>query len=292
MTTFREKIEQGKKDFLITCEISPPRGPDTTSFEERLKSIAGKVDAVNLTDNPMLSVRMTPVVASFYAIKNGVEPIMQMTCRDRNILAISSDLIGAYSIGVRNILVLWGDMPKDDKLKGVFEVDVSGFLKLINTLALGLDFRENELNSKCEFFPGAALNPFDQNIKDNAESKISAGAKFFQTQPVFDLNSIENFINFVAERKIPVLLGVIIVPSEKTLENIKKFAKGLFIPSELENNFAKYEKKEDKEKVGIEFAISLIEKIKETKVFRGVHIYSPAKESLIPQLLEKLNTKT
>ncbi len=292
MSTFREKIEKKIKDFIITCEISPPRGPDTKSFEERLKSVFGKVDAVNLTDNPMLSVRMSPVIASYYAIKNGVEPIMQMTCRDRNILAISSDLIGAYSIGVRNILVLWGDMPKDDKPKGVFEIDVVGFLKLINNLSYGLDFRENEINSKCEFFPGAALNPFDKNIKDNAEPKISAGAKFFQTQPIFDLDSIENFIDFVQERNIPVLLGVIIVPSEKTLENIKKFAKGMVIPDELENNLAKYEKKEDKEKVGIEFAISLIEKIKETKVFTGVHIYSPAKESLIPQLLQELNVKS
>ncbi len=292
MSTFREKIEKKIKDFIITCEISPPRGPDTKSFEERLKSVFGKVDAVNLTDNPMLSVRMSPVIASYYAIKNGVEPIMQMTCRDRNILAISSDLIGAYSIGVRNILVLWGDMPKDDKPKGVFEIDVVGFLKLINNLSYGFDFRENEINSKCEFFPGAALNPFDKNIKDNAEPKISAGAKFFQTQPIFDLDSIENFIDFVQERNIPVLLGVIIVPSEKTLENIKKFAKGMVIPDELENNLAKYEKKEDKEKVGIEFAISLIEKIKETKVFTGVHIYSPAKESLIPQLLQELNVKS
>jgi methylenetetrahydrofolate reductase (NADPH) len=289
MANFREKIEKGDS-FLITCEISPPRGPNTESFEERLKEVRGKVDAVNLTDNPMLSVRMTPVVASLFAIKNGIEPIMQITCRDRNILGITSDLIGAWAIGVRNVLALWGDMPKEGKPKGVFEVDTTELIKLITDLGKGLDFRGNEINSRCDFFVGAALNPFDEpeKLKENAEKKISAGARFFQTQPVFDLNSITHFADFVYKNKINVLLGVIITPSEKTLENIKKFAKGMVIPEELEENLKKYESKEDKEKVAVEFCSKLIEKIKQTKVFRGVHIYSPTKESLIGKLLEFL----
>ena len=286
---FREKVE-GSTSFLITCEISPPRGPDTSSFEERIRSVKGKVDGVNITDNPMLSTRMSPVVAAYLALKNGVDPIMQMTCRDRNILGVTSELLGAHAMGIRNILTLWGDMPKGDSPKGVFELDVGKFLHLIAELNRGIDFRGNELNGKCEFFPGAALNPFDtpDRLRQNAEGKISSGAKFFQTQPVFELDSLQEFAKMVEDKKITVLLGVIITISERMIENIKKFAKGMRVPQELEEGLKKYDKKEDKEKVGLEFSAKLVEEIKKHGVFRGAHIYSPAKESLIPKLLDML----
>lgn len=285
---FREKI--ASKKFCITCEISPPRGPKTSEFEEKIKKLSGKVDAVNITDNPMLSVRMSPVGGAFFCLKNGVEPIMQITCRDRNILALTSELISAHALGVRNVLVLRGDLPKDDKPKGVFEVDVRGLLKLIYDLNNGVDFRGNKINEKCDFFVGAALNPFDEYIIQNLETKLSGGAKFFQTQPVFDVNSLDSFGKLVEEKKADVLLGVIIVSSEKTLESIKKFAKGIVIPEELEKSITKFEKKEDKEKVGVEFTLKLIEDIEKTKIFRGAHIYSPANENLIIELVKQRNS--
>ncbi len=285
MSTFREKINS-PDEFLITCEISPPRGPDTADFESKLKDVKGKVSAVNITDNPMTSVRMSPAGASFFALRNGVEPIMQITCRDRNILGLTSELISAHSFGVRNILVLWGDPPRDTK--GVFEVDVIKLIQIINNLNEGIDFRGEKLNSKCDFLPGAALNPFDERVRENAEGKAQAGAKFFQTQPVFDIKNAEKLGDLAHNKNLKILIGVIIVPSEKVLENVRKFAKGITIPPELEESILKHQKQEDKEKAGIDFATQLILKIKEAKVFKGVHIYSPAKESLIPKLLNNL----
>lgn len=288
MLDFRGKIESG--EFCITCEISPPRGPNSDDFEAKIKGLAGKVSAVNITDNPMLSVRMSPVVASFLCLRNGVEPIMQMTCRDRNILAITSELISACALGIKNVLVLRGDMPKDGKPQGVFEVDVAGFLKIILDLNQGLDFRGNQINQKCDFFPGAALNPFDEinNLRANLLGKLEGGAKFFQTQPVFDVSSLDKFVDVVQEYKANVLVGVIIVASEKTLEIVKSFAKGMYIPPKLEEGISKFQSKEDKEKFGIDFALELIHSIKNTGVFRGAHIYSPANEKLILQLVSRL----
>lgn len=286
MSEFRKKIEGGK--FCITCEISPPRGPNFSDFESKVKNLIGKVDAINITDNPMLSVRMSPVVASYLCLRSGAEPIMQMTCRDRNILAITSDLISAYSLGVRNVLVLRGDLPKDGKPQGVFELDVPGFLKVINDLNEGIDFRRNQINQRCDFFPGAALNPFDMNLRDNLLGKLESGAKFFQTQPVFDLSSLENFIKIVQEHKANVLVGVIIVASERTLEIVKSFAKGIYIPPKLEDGILKFEKKEDKEKFGIDFSLELIDNLKRSGAFSGAHIYSPANENLIIKLADKL----
>ncbi len=283
MASFRDKIDNNEVQFVITCEISPPRGPNTEVFEQNIRLVSGRVDAVNITDNPMLSVRMSPAVASLFAIKNGVEPIMQITCRDRNILGITSELISAWAIGVRNVLVLWGDMPQREPPRGVFEVDVERFLKLISDMRNGYDFRGHELNGKCDFFPGAALNPFAPDLRENAQRKIEAGAKFFQTQPIFDIKNMDNFLKFIQDVRIPVLTGVIIITSEKMLENIKKFAKGMSIPKKLEEDISRYE---DKEKVGIEFAAQLIEDIKNIKVLKGAHIYSPAKEKLIAKLLD------
>lgn len=288
MSNFENKITSGK--FCITCELSPPKGPDATDFESKVRRLRGKVDAVNVTDNPRLSVRMSPVIASYLCIKNGAEPVMQMTCRDRNILAITSDLISACFLGIRNVLVLRGDHPKNERPRGVFELSVVDFLKLIHNLNQGVDFRNNWLNSRCDFFAGAALNPFDeaQVLEANLVGKLEAGAKFFQTQPVFDISSVEHFKEIVERRKANVLLGVMIVSSEKTLEALKSFAKGIVIPQKLIEGLSRFEKKEDKEKFGIEFSLELIEDIKSLGTFRGVHIYSPLNEELIIRLMENL----
>jgi methylenetetrahydrofolate reductase (NADPH) len=222
--------------------------------------------------------------------ERGLDPVFQMTCRDRNRLALQSDLLSAYVLGVENVLAITGDLPSlgdHPQAKPVYDLDSVQLLWVISKLNEGYDMVENELKGKPDFFPGAVVNPgadtgaaFElQLIK--MEKKIAAGARFFQTQAVYDINSFAKFMKRVEGFKVPVLAGVIPLKSVGMARFMNKNVAGVFVPDELINKLAEAE---DKVKTGIEIAANLIKELK--GISQGVHIMAIGSEKKVPQILD------
>ena len=160
MNTFRKKIEKG--EFVLTTELFPPKGPDVSSFLDKAKILKGSFDAYNVTDNQRAVMRLSPVICSLLLIREKMDPILQLTCRDRNRLALQSELLGARVIGVKNVLALTGDyITSGDhpQAKPVFDLDSIQLLQLIEQLNAGKNGNDKELNGRCDFYSGAAVNP-------------------------------------------------------------------------------------------------------------------------------------
>lgn len=200
------------KRFVITGEIAPPRGPDLTVFNEDVKSFKklwGKLDAVNVVDNPGSMLLMSSLACSILLKENGLEPVYQLTCRDRNIFALESDLIAASAFGIENVLALTGDHPachssEHPEAFGVFELDSASLIKLIKNMNNGLDGAGRRLNAKTKFYTGAALAPGAKPIEPEIQKlkrKLLAGAGFFQTQAIFEPNVMGTFLE-KTERQI------------------------------------------------------------------------------------------
>lgn len=230
-----KKLKKGK--FVITTELEPPKGFSLDRVLEEISSLGDKIDAFNVTDMQASRMRMSPWALSIVLKNKGYEPILQLTARDRNILALEGDLLGCYYFGIRNILMLGGDNPATGDhpfVRGVFEVDSIKMAEIASSLNRGYDIAGNPLenNEKTSFFIGAALNPFSSDINKEiakAKAKIEAGVSFFQTQPVFDT---ESFIKFLkkASLGVPVLAGIMFLKSFKFGTYLNKNIPGVNIP--------------------------------------------------------------
>jgi len=188
-------INLGRR-FVVTGEITPPRGPDLTLFNrdiESFKTIAGKIDGINVVDNPGSMMLMSSLACSIMLKQNKLEPVYQLTCRDRNLFALESDLIAASAFGIQNVLALTGDHPacyssEHPKAKGVFELDSASLIKLIKNMNQGVDGSNKPLNAKTDFFVGAALAPGARPLEPELQKmkrKNLLGVDFFQTQAIF-----------------------------------------------------------------------------------------------------------
>ncbi len=281
-------LEAGK--FVVTTEVGPLKGTDTTELEEVAKLLLGRVDAANVTDQQSSVMRLGSLSTCHMLKERGLDPVFQMTCRDRNRLALQSDLLSAYVLGVENVLAITGDLPSlgdHPQAKPVYDLDSVQLLWVISKLNEGYDMVGNELKGKPDFFPGAVVNPgadtgaaFElQLIK--MEKKIAAGARFFQTQAVYDVNSFAKFMKRVEGFKIPVLAGVIPLKSVGMARFMNKNVAGVFVPDELINKLAEAE---DKVKTGIEIAANLIKELK--GISQGVHIMAIGSEKRVPQILD------
>ena len=222
--------------------------------------------------------------------ERGLEPVFQMTCRDRNRLALQSDLLSAYVLGIENVLAITGDLPSlgdHPQAMLVYDLDSVQLLWVIGRLNEGYDMAGNELQGKPHFFPGAVVNPgadteasFElQLIK--MEQKINAGARFFQTQAVYDIDSFAKFMKRVEGFQVPVLAGVIPLKSVGMARFMNKNVAGVFVPEEL---IKKMSEAEDKAQTGIQIAADLIKGLK--TVCQGVHIMAIGWEKKVPQILD------
>src|SRR4030043_1557666 len=199
--SLQSKLESGK--FAISCEFGPLKGTDTHEIKENIEILKGKVDAANVTDQQSSVMRMSGLITSVLCVQGGLEPIFQMTCRDRNRIALQSDLLGAWVMGIKNVLSLTGDLPSlgdHPQAKGVFDLDSVTLLQAITRLNEGFDMSDTELKGKPSFFAGAVVK-VDSNTEASAElqiakmeKKIAAGARFFQTQAVYDAGTFSKFM--------------------------------------------------------------------------------------------------
>ncbi len=286
--SLRSCLAEGK--FVVTAEVGPLKGTDTTEVNEVAELLRGKIDAANVTDQQSSVMRLGSLVTCHLMIQKGLEPIFQMTCRDRNRIALQSDLLSASVLGVKNVLAITGDLPKmgdHPDAKPVYDLDSVQLLWVINRLNEGKDMVGNELKGKPDFFPGAVVNPgadseasFELQVL-KMEKKIAVGAKFFQTQAVYDPKAFARFMKRVEKFNVPVLAGIIPLKSAGMARFMNKNVAGVFVPEDLIDRMSKVQ---DKMATGIEIAADLIKQLK--GMCQGVHIMAIGWEKKVPAILQ------
>ena len=282
---FQESLSAGK--FVITSEIGPPKGTHVQEMLADAELIRGRVDAINVTDLQSSVMRLGSMAVCHLLQEKGLEAIFQVTCRDRNRLALQADLLSASVLGIKNVLALTGDyasLGDHPQAKPVFDLDSVNLLKVIKTLEGGTDMVGNALQGAPKFCTGAVVNPGGNPVEAQLfkmEKKIKAGATFFQTQAVYDVGAFENFMKRVAPFKVPVLAGIILLKSAGMARFMNKNVAGVFVPEPLIQKMAKAE---DRVKTSIEIGAELIRNLK--GMCQGVHIMPIGWESKVPALLD------
>ncbi len=288
LSRFKEALNSGK--FVITSEIAPPKGTNLEKMLHHIDILKDKVDALNVTDHQS-SVMRFPSLGGCLAIKEkGGEAIMQMTCRDRNRMALEADLLFAYSRGVNNVLCLTGDaVPVGDhkEAKGVFDLDSLQLLMGIRQLASGEDLGGNELEGAVEFCAGAIVTPEAQPIEPQLikfEKKVEAGAEFFQTQAIYDLENFKRFMEYARKLKAKILAGIVLLSSPRMAKYMTENVPGIFVPQNLIDELTEAPKEERLAK-GIEIAGRTIAALKKDAICDGVHIMAIGREEVVPDIL-------
>lgn len=282
---FQESLAAGK--FVITSEIGPPKGTHIQEMMADAELLRGRVDAINVTDLQSSVMRLGSLAVCHLLKEKELEPIFQVTCRDRNRLALQADLLSASVLGIRNVLALTGDyasLGDHPQSKPVFDLDSVNLLKVIKTLEGGTDMVGNALQGAPRFFPGAVVNPGGNPVEAQIikmEKKIKAGANFFQTQAVYDVGTFEKFMKRVSPFRVPVLAGIILLKSAGMARFMNKNVAGVFVPEPLIQKMAKAE---DRVKTSIEIGAELIRDLK--GMCQGVHIMPIGWESKVPALLD------
>ena len=286
--SLQSKLESGK--FVITCEVGPLKGTDITEVEEAAELLKDKVDAANVTDQQSSVMRLGSLVTSHILVQKGLEPIFQMVCRDRNRIALQSDLLSAWVMGIKNVLSITGDLPAlgdHPEAKAVYDLDSVTLLHAISRLNEGYDINGNELQGKPAFFPGAVVKVESDTEASmelqivKMERKIAAGARFFQTEAVYDAEHFASFMKRVEKFKVPVLAGVIPLKSAGMARFMNKNVSGVFVPDEL---IQKITDAEDKTQTGIQICADLIKQLK--GLCQGVHIMAIGWEKKVPAIIE------
>jgi len=290
--TLQQKLESNQ--FVVCGEIAPPQSCDGDVIRHRLSHFKGFVDALNITDNQRAIVRLSSIAAAKILLDEGIEPIIQMTCRDRNRLAIQSDLLGAAALGIRNVLCLTGDhqtFGDQPEAKGVFDLDSIQLIAAVATMNSGFLLSGTEMKKPPDFFIGAAANPFAEPFEMRLirlHKKIAAGARFIQTQAVFDMGSFSRWMEKVVElglhEKAAILPGVMPVRSVKTLLWMKEKVPGMKIPA---GYFDRIGQASDPEAEGIALAVETIRALKDIRGVRGIHIMPSLWEKVTPTLVKE-----
>jgi methylenetetrahydrofolate reductase (NADPH) len=289
--TFKEKIESNQ--FIWCGEIGPPQSCDGDVIRNKSKYFKGYVDAVNITDNQTAIARLSSIASAKILLDEGVEPIIQMTCRDRNRLAIQSDLLGAAALGIRNVLCLTGDYQTfgdNPEARGVFDLDSIQLVATVAKMNSGFLLSGFKMKKAPEFVIGAAANPFAEPFEMRLirlYKKIAAGAHFIQTQPVFDLEIFTRWMDRVVamglHEKTAILAGVMPVRSAKALLYMKEEVPGVKINDEYIDQM---KKASDPKEEGVKMAVEIIQTLKNIKGVRGIHLMPVMWESITPTIIQ------
>ncbi|MDD5668514.1 MAG: methylenetetrahydrofolate reductase [Candidatus Omnitrophica bacterium] len=285
--SFREKIMTG--EFVVSSEIGPPKGIGRERILEEAEIIRPWVDAVNITDLQSSVMRLGSLAVSVLLKQKGFDPIYQVTCRDRNRLALQSDLLSAAMFGIENVLALTGDYTTagdHPEAKPVFDLDSVQLLQVMHLLNDGFDLNENKLEGDTfpRFFPGAAVNPGADPVEPEImkmEKKVVAGARFFQTQAIFDVKTFEAFIKKTEHIKVPVIAGIVFLKSAAMAHYMNKNVAGISVPEYL---IKEMEAAPDKAAASVEIAARLIRELQ--PMCKGIHLMPIGWNKMVPIVLE------
>ena len=286
MSSLEQVLESGR--FVLTCELNPPKGTDLVALFEKADRLRNIVDAFNLTDSHAARMAMTPLAAAHLLADRGLEPILQITTRDRNRIALQADLLGADALGVHNVVFMGGDPPATGDhpdAKPVFDVYSSVMLRAATSLQAGTDLAGNPISGKPRFCIGAVVNPgapdLDAEIMRMAE-KIDAGASFFQTQAVYEPAVFERFAGAAAQFSVPVLAGIIPLKSAKQAEFMNAQVPGIRVPDTIIREIGDAD---DRLAASLAIAARTIRAL--DGMCQGLHIMAIGWEAYIPALLEQ-----
>jgi methylenetetrahydrofolate reductase (NADPH) len=283
--------------FAFTGECGPPKGANVEHLKEKFEHLRGKVDAVNVTDNQTAVVRMSSAAASAIMVANGVEPNFQMVCRDRNRLAMMADVLGVYSLGVRNMLCLSGDHQKfgnHPQSKNVYDIDSMQLIAMVKKMRdEGKFINDEDIDVPPKMFIGAAANPFADPYEFRIyrlANKIDAGADFIQTQCIYNMPRFRDFMKKAVDmgltEKAYILAGVTPMKSARMAQYMAKMVPGMDVPEELIERLKGAGKGKQAEE-GIKFAIEQIEEFKEMEGVAGVHLMAIEWEHKVPEIAER-----
>jgi methylenetetrahydrofolate reductase (NADPH) len=283
--------------FAFTGECGPPKGANVDHLKEKIGHLKGMVDAVNITDNQTAVVRMSSWAASTLLIQEGLEPNFQMVCRDRNRIAIQSDILGVYAMGVRNMLCLSGDhqtFGNHPQAKNVYDIDSMQLIALVKKMRdEGKFMNDEEIDIAPKLFIGAASNPFADPFEFRVHRlgmKIASGADFIQTQCIYNMEKFRAFMKMVVDmglhQKVFILAGVTPMKSVGMAQYMAKSVPGMDVPESLIKRLRGAGKGKVAEE-GIKFAVEQIQEFKEMKGIAGVHLMAIEWEHKVPEIAER-----
>jgi len=287
--SFKDTLKSG--EFIVTAEVGPPKGTDIGEMKQHIELLKDKVHGINMTDNQSSVMRLSSLVGCHIIKELGGVPILQMTGRDRNRMALQSDLISAAVLGIDTVLCLTGDhmtLGDHKDAKPVHDLESVQVLKAVRTLESGKDLGGNPLKGAPSFCAGAVVTPEADPIAPQLlkfEKKIRAGAEFFQTQAVYDLDNFKRFMDYAAKFEVKILAGIVLLVSAGMAKFMNKNVAGIFVPDALVREMESVAKKEQLQK-GIEIAGRMIRTLKEQSIGHGVHIMAIGKEAVIPEILQ------
>jgi len=282
-------------EFVVTSELGPPRGASREVVEKKAEILKGYADAFNLTDCQTAMVRLSSIAAGTILVNMGMEPIIQMTCRDRNRIAIQSDILGAAALGMKNLLCLTGDhqcFGDHPDAKGVFDIDSIQLLDIVRQMRDEKKFQSGEdIKVEPRLFLGAAENPFADPFKFRAirlAKKIRAGTDFIQTQIIYNIEKFEEWMGLVRDmglhKKVFILAGVTPIRSLGMAKYMKKNVPGMDVPDEI---IKRLEGAEKKKAEGINICLDIIERVRKIEGVAGVHIMAIEWEDIVPEIVER-----
>ena len=277
----------GRGQFVVTSELGPPKGTDLTQMLDDAEMVRGRVHAINVTDQQSSVMRLGSLAACHLLKERGLEPIYQLTCRDRNRIALQSDLLSAYALGIENILCLTGDyvsLGDHPEAKPVFDLDSVFLLQTASVLESGRDLAGKELIGPPSFCRGAVVTPGGESLEAQVlkmEKKVGAGAQFFQTQAIYEPDKLARFVEMVKHLNVPIMAGIVLLKSAGMARFMNRNVAGVEVPESL---IAEMESAPSKVKKSVEIAARLIEAARET--CQGVHIMAIGWERRVPDVLD------
>jgi methylenetetrahydrofolate reductase (NADPH) len=290
--SFKDALRSG--DFIVTAEVGPPKGTDIAEMKEHISLLKDKVHGLNMTDNQSSVMRLSSLAGCHIIKEMGGVPILQMTGRDRNRMALQSDLLSASVLGIDTVLCLTGDhisMGDHKEAKPVHDLESLQILKAIRTLESGKDMAGNLLKGAPQFCAGAVVTPEADPIEPQLmkfEKKVRAGAEFFQTQAIYDLDSFKRFMDYAGRFDVKILAGIVLLTSAQMAIYMNQHVAGIYVPGNLIAEMAGAPKGRALQK-GIEIASRMIRRIKEEGIAHGVHIMAIGKETVVPDILQAAN---
>ena len=289
--TLSEAIKNEK--FIITCELAPPKGTDVSNISTMARSLKNFVDAINLTDGQGGNMRMSPLAAAVFILKENVDVIWQVTCRDRNRIAIQADCLGATAIGIRNVLPMRGDDPKSGDhpdAKPVFDLETTELIKTIKNLNEGFDMAGNELKGKTSLNIGCTAHPNAPDLKkqrETLEERFEIGASFIQTQICYEIDQIKRFVDSLGALAKKTIIGITPLKSIKMANFMNEKVFGVSVPT---NIMERLESAKDQKAEGLNISKEIVLELMKLNV-GGIHVMAVGQENDLPSIINFLTNK-